>query len=102
MYTSETNPFAQAGFNGSCQFPQITRQGLDDSWQHGKDLYSVYHDLLGFLPDNLSDKVTYRVTNNQITSQVASMLVDGMYAPKDDVSLRSQPTGVDSLERQYS
>ncbi|KAJ4990468.1 Counting factor 60 [Stagonosporopsis vannaccii] len=102
VYTSETNPFAQTGFNGSCQFPQITRQGLDDSWQHGKDLYGVYHDLLGFLPNDLNDKVAYRVTNNQITSQVAGMLIDGMYAPRGDVSLRIQPTGVDSLEPQYS
>lgn len=102
VYTSETNPFAQTGFNGSCQFPQITKQGLDDSWQHGKDLYGVYHDLLGFLPDDLNNKVSYRVTNNQITSQVAGMLISGMYAPKNDVSLRIQPTGIDSLEPQYS
>jgi hypothetical protein len=102
VYTSETNPFAQAGFNGSCQFPQITKQGLDDSWQHGKDLYGVYHDLLGFLPDDLNNKVSYRVTNNQITSQVAGMLVSGMYAPKNDISLRIQPAGIDSLEPQYA
>ena len=102
VYTSDINPFAQTGFNGSCQFPQITRQGLDDSWQHGKDLFGVYHDLLGFLPKNLNGKVSYRVTNNQITSQVAGMLIDGMYTPRKDVSLRIQPTGVDSLEPQYS
>lgn len=30
------------------------------------------------------------------------MLINGMYAPKGDVSLRIQPTGVDSLEPQYS
>ncbi|KAF1913936.1 histidine acid phosphatase-like protein [Ampelomyces quisqualis] len=102
LYTSDVNPFQQAGFKGSCQFPQITRQGLDDSWQHGKDLYGVYHDLLEFLPNNMSDKVTYRVTNNQITSQVAAMLIDGMYAPKEYTPLRIQPTNVDSLEPQYS
>jgi hypothetical protein len=102
VYTSETNPFAQTGFNGSCQFPQITKQGLDDSWQHGKDIYGVYHDLLNFLPDNLNNKVSYRVTNNQITSQVAGMLINGMYAPENDVSLGIQPTGIDSLEPQYS
>lgn len=102
VYTSEVNPFSQSGFKGSCQFPQITREGLDDSWQHGKDIFGVYHDLLGFLPDAMGDKVTYRVTNNQITSQVAGMLIDGMYPPEDSVSLRIQPTGVDSLEPQYS
>jgi hypothetical protein len=102
VYTSSVNPFPQAGFNGSCQFPQITREGLDDSWQHGKDLYGVYHDFLGFLPDDMGDKVSYRVTNNQITSQVAGMLIDGMYAPKDNTRLLIQPTNVDSLEPQYS
>jgi len=101
VYTSDVNPFPQAGFKGSCQFPQITRDGLDDSWQHGKDLYDVYHDLLGFLPSNLTDKISYRVTNNQITSQVAGMLINGMYALNDNVPLHIQPTNVDSLEPQY-
>ncbi|KAF2823462.1 cytochrome P450 [Ophiobolus disseminans] len=99
--TSDINPFAQAGFRGSCQFPQITRGGLDDSWQHGKDLYAVYHDLLSFLPSNLTEKVSYRVTNNQITSQVAGMLIGGMYDPQTAVSLHIQPPNIDSLEPQY-
>jgi hypothetical protein len=102
VYTSEINPFAPAGFNGTCQFPQITREGLDDSWQHGKDLYGVYHDLLGFLPDAMGDKVTYRVTNNVITSQVAGMVINGMYAPSSVVPLRIQPSSIDSLEPAYS
>jgi hypothetical protein len=101
VYISDVNPFAQSGFNGSCQFPQITREGLDDSWQHGKDLYGVYHDLLGFLPTNMSDKITYRVTNNQITSQVAGMLINGMWAQQDNTPLLIQPTNIDSLEPQY-
>jgi acid phosphatase len=68
-----------AGFNGSCQFPQITREGLDDSLQHGKDLYGVYHDMLGFLPDAINEKTTWRVSNNVITSQVAGMLIEGSF-----------------------
>lgn len=91
-----------SGFNGTCQFPQITRDGLDDSWQHGKDLFGVYHDLLGFLPDEMTDKIAYRVTNNVITSQVAGMVIDGMYSPQSATPLRIQPTGVDSLEPQYT
>ncbi|KAL5115918.1 hypothetical protein ACEQ8H_006140 [Pleosporales sp. CAS-2024a] len=102
VYTSDVNPFAQTGFNGSCQFPQITRGGLEDSWQHGKDLYGVYHDLLKFLPADKSDRVSYRVTNNQITSQVAGMLINGMYASTKKTSLRIQPVNVDSLEPQYA
>lgn len=64
-----TNPFEKSvgpGFVGStCQFPQITREGLIDSHQHGVDLASVYGGVLGFLPlEYDSDLVSFRVTNN--------------------------------------
>ncbi|SPO06097.1 uncharacterized protein DNG_08786 [Cephalotrichum gorgonifer] len=104
-YTSNVNPFVPSGWIGTCQFPQITSQGLDDSWVHGRDLYGVYHDLLGFLPRNKGDwasKVRYRVTNNVITSQVAGMVVNGMWGAKDSVPLSIQAAGIDSLEPQYS
>lgn len=104
------NPFGAAaqGFKGSCQFPQITSQGLDDSWQHGADLYGAYHGLLGFLPgrgdgdDSWRQKVRYRVTNNVITSEVAGMVINGMWGTTDSVPLLIQPTGVDSLEPSYT
>ncbi|CBX94805.1 hypothetical protein IAQ61_009463 [Plenodomus lingam] len=102
VYTDPTNPFAQPGFKGSCQFPQITRGGLDDSHQHGKDLYGVYHDLLHFLPSQPNQQVSYRVTNNVITSQVAGMLINGMYPhPQSPIPLHIQPPNIDSLEPQY-
>ena len=81
-YISPVNPFVPSGWLGSCQFPQITPEGLDDSWQHGKDLYEVYHDLLGFLPgkdEDFKDKVAYHASNNLITHQVAGMLINGMW-----------------------
>ncbi|KAH7127872.1 histidine phosphatase superfamily [Dactylonectria estremocensis] len=102
---SDVNPFVPSGWIGSCQFPQITADGLDDSWTHGHDLYEVYHDLLGFLPGrnkNWRKKVQFRVTNNQITSQVAAMFINGMWDTTDSVPLIIQATGVDSLEPQYS
>lgn len=99
---SPINPYEQSGFQGTCQFPQITSGGLEDSWQHGKDLFGVYHDLLGFLPADATDRVTFRVTNNQITSQVAGMLINGMLGTADDFPLAIQPSGIDSLEPQYS
>ena len=105
VFTSASNPLAPQGFNGSCQFPQITRGGLDDSHQHGVDLKTVYHDLLHFLPADYDPKaVTYRVTNNVITSQVASMLVAGMYPSRTDqnVPLLIQAASIDSLEPAYS
>jgi hypothetical protein len=101
-YLSPINPYKQSGFQGTCQFPQITSQGLEDSWQHGKDLFAVYHDLLSFLPSDAADKVTFRVTNNQITSQVAGMLLNGMLGTNEDFPLAIQPSGIDSLEPQYS
>ncbi|KAG8674272.1 hypothetical protein FPOAC1_000236 [Fusarium poae] len=103
-FISDINPFIPSGWIGSCQFPQITAEGLDDSWVHGKDLYEVYHDLLNFIPGRDEDwrsKVKFRVTNNQITSQVAGMFINGMYHTTDSVPLHIQQAGVDSLEPQY-
>ncbi len=100
VYTSPSNPFTPSG-SGTCQLPQITRGGLDDSWQHGKDLYAVYHDLLGFLPDDPGTSVSYRVTNSPITSQVVGEVVNAMYKA-GDFSVAIQPASVDSLEPGYS
>lgn len=105
VYTSDMNPFAPPGFNGTCQFPQITSQGLFDSRQHGLDLFGVYHDQLGFLPSEYdSEKVHFRVTNNVITSQVAGQVILGMYPETENVtvSVLIQPDAVDSLEPGYS
>ncbi|KAJ9152301.1 Histidine acid phosphatase [Coniochaeta hoffmannii] len=105
-FTSPINPFVPSGFQGDCQFPQITSGGLADSHQHGADLYAVYHDLLHFLPSHSDpswrSQVSYRVTNNQITSQVAGMVVDAMFAPTSPVPLLVQNSNVDSLEPTYS
>lgn len=104
------NPFeaTTTGWKGSCQFPQITSAGLDDSWQHGADLYGVYGDLLGFLParddeeETWRKQVKYRVTNNVITSEVAGMVINGMWGTTASVPLLIQPSGVDSLEPDYT
>jgi hypothetical protein len=62
----------------------------------------VYHDLLGFLPDAINEKTTWRVSNNVITSQVAGMLIEGMYSRKENVPLHVQPSTIDSLAPSYS
>jgi 2-phosphoxylose phosphatase len=100
VQTSPSNPFAPAGFNGSCQFPQITGQGLNDSRQHGRDLYSVYRDLLNFLPSQLDNT---KVTNNVITSEVAGQLILGMFpsTAQSVVRVAIQPDSIDSLEPNY-
>jgi acid phosphatase len=106
VFTSSNNPLAVSGFNGTCMFPQITRGGLDDSHAHGADLAAVYAGLLNFIPTTYDPSiVSYRVTNNVITSQVASMLIPGMYrslARGAPTPLLIQPPSVDSLEPGYS
>ncbi|KAF2816874.1 phosphoglycerate mutase-like protein [Mytilinidion resinicola] len=110
-YHHSSNPFiTPETTNWTCQFPQITHGGLEDSYQHGRDLYSVYHDKHSFLPDLNDQHVQFRVTNNRITSQVAGMVIAGMYGSdsmKDlsdspIVPLHVQPYQIDSLEPAYS
>lgn len=105
VYTSPSNPYPPEGFNGTCQFPQITRGGLEDSHTHGADLKAVYSEMLRFIPTTYDPKATsYRVTNNVITSQVASMLLAGMYTERTnkDTPLLIQPDSIDSLEPAYT
>ena len=104
VYNTPANPLRPAGFNGTCQFPQITRGGLDDSHQHGVDIKAVYHNMLSFIPEIYDSPVmSYRVTNNVITSQVASMLIAGMWPGRCDMdtSIFVQPYSIDSLEPAY-
>lgn len=111
---TKVNPFTAPGFPGTCQVPQITRGGLEDSWQHGNDLYGVYHDLLHLIPDKPSEadladpkapfhqQVRFRITNNPITSQVAGMILNGMFGITSPYPLQIQPKPIDSLEPAYN
>lgn len=66
---------------------------------------SIYQNLLHFLPTTFDPSlVSYRVTNNQITSQVASMLTSGMYPllASTNLALNLQPSSIDSLEPSYT
>ncbi|TRM58993.1 histidine phosphatase superfamily [Schizophyllum amplum] len=105
-YMSDQNPWATSvgpGFVGSnCQLPQITAEGLQDSYQHGADIRSVYAPLLGWDETLDPETVTIRVTNNDITSQVAGGLLRGLFPGVEDVQVLVQPEGVDSLEPSYA
>lgn len=59
VFEDAENPFngQRRGFAGDCEFPQITREGLDDAWQHGKDLYGVYHAKLGLIPNSKNGEI---------------------------------------------
>ncbi|KAG6836360.1 hypothetical protein H0H93_008861 [Arthromyces matolae] len=98
--TNALNPFTNTvgpGFVGTtCQLPQITDQGLQDALTHGQDLRAVYASRLGLSSRLDPSTAKIRVTNNQITSQVASGLVKGLFPGSADAS------SFDSLEPAYS
>ncbi|GME70592.1 unnamed protein product [Ambrosiozyma monospora] len=106
-YLDPTNPFSrQAPYFDqglTCQLPQLTTSGLQDSLQHGKDLYDVYSSKLGFLPAQYDpEQIKFRVTNNVITSQVASALIHGMFPElNESVDTLIQVDGYDSLEPSF-
>lgn len=106
-YQDPANPFAfiDYGFNGTCQFPQISDGGLNDSYYHGKDLYENYFDNLAFLPEKYnSSLVQFYATNNVITSQVAGALIAGMYPLElnENIDIHVQRDVSDSLEPGYT
>lgn len=43
--------------------------------------------MLEFLLDDLDDKVAFRVTHNVITSEVAGMVINGMFDTRSDVAI---------------
>lgn len=104
-YQDPINPFTfqSPGFNGTCQFPQISNGGLNDSYYHGVDLFTNYASKLQFLPQEYNSlQVQYYVTSNVITSQVAGALIAGMYPENLNVTVNIQRVAVDSLEPQYT
>ncbi|KAJ3500824.1 hypothetical protein NLJ89_g9621 [Agrocybe chaxingu] len=107
-FADETNPWTSTvgpGFIGSaCQFPQITDEGLQDSITHGADIREVYASRLGLAGHLDSESVKIRVTNNVITSQVASGLLAGLFPKSRSRPLVAliQSSTFDSLEPRYS
>ncbi|KAI5810435.1 histidine phosphatase superfamily [Pyronema omphalodes] len=100
---SPLNPLHRANYHGSCQFPQITKGGFDDSFAHGRDLFAVYGSKLGFLPRMYSpETIAFHVTSNVITLQVAGALTRAMFPFSTDIPLLVQPSDVDSLQPSYS
>ncbi|KIK54122.1 hypothetical protein GYMLUDRAFT_177836 [Collybiopsis luxurians FD-317 M1] len=106
-YTNPDNPFTNTvgpGFVGSnCAFPQITADGIDDSFTHGSDIRSVYASRLGLSTKIDATTFKVRVTDNQITSQVAGGLLRGLFPDSSQVAALIQINDAfDSLQPTYS
>ncbi|KAF7305069.1 Histidine phosphatase [Mycena kentingensis (nom. inval.)] len=105
-FRNSQNPFTNTvgpGFvDTTCQFPQITTEGLEDSHTHGSDLRAVYAKRLGLAPHYDPSIAQIRVTNNVITSQVAGALVKGLFPDSASVPVLIQSSSYDSLEPTYA
>ena len=105
-YTNPNNPWTDSvgpGFVGSnCAFPQITTGGINDSYNHGSDLRSVYASRLGLSTTLSPSTFQIRVTNNVITSQVAGGLLRALFPDTNDVAALIQSDTYDSLEPVYN
>jgi len=93
----------------------MSREGLSDSAQHGRDFRGVYKDLLDFLPEEENrEEYQWRVTNNVITTHTLSTgrawmneltlgaFVKGLYPGIKEYSALVQPDSYDSLEPGFS
>ena len=78
-YVNPNNPFVLDHVNGTCRFPQITRGGLLDSVVHGKDLWSVYGEMLKFLPSEPDSTIFFRTSQSELTEVTAGGVIHGLY-----------------------
>ncbi|KAF8915656.1 histidine phosphatase [Mucidula mucida] len=101
-YGSAENPWTSTvgpGFvDSTCQFPQITTEGLWDAYIHGVDLRKVYARRLNLSSKLETSAALVRVTNNVITSQVAGGLVRGLFPDTHNAEVHIERDGIDSLE----
>lgn len=104
VYSPASNPFLQSYANGTCQYPQLTRGGLDDAVQHGQDLWDLYGRSLGVLPQHPNDgSVWLRTSNSALTQSTAGGAVTGVWPHfKKPVPLHQQPSSVDSIDQGFS
>lgn len=104
-YTSRTNPLVDGipYVKGSCQYPQLTIGGLEDGYQHGKDLWGVYGATLGLIPSTPDDSVWFRSSESALTQQSASGVLRGIWPEyKGALPLHQQATAVDTVNEGFS
>jgi 2-phosphoxylose phosphatase len=91
-------------FSTSCQSGDLVLAGLEDSIRHGRDLYEVYGDMLGIIPQFPNDELTFfRTTPTTLTNQVAGGIIKGMFHGQvDALKIYQQPSNFDSLAPDYS
>ena len=103
-YNDNSNPFVQnLGFdNDTCQFPQITVGGVLDGITPGRDRWSVYGDLLKFLPAQPNHKTWFRSSESPLTQATAGAVLRGLWPNYNGaLPLHQQNGAVDSVNEGY-
>jgi len=97
------HPYVSTIWNGTCDAGQLTRQGLDDAVQNGKDFRSVYHQKLGFLTSVNEKDILLRTSTELRTHHVASGLLYGMdpATTKKKFPVHCLPASIDSIPPSY-
>lgn len=105
VYTPDSNPYVRTGYvpHGSCQFPQLTIGGLEDGFQHGRDLWNVYGEKLGIIPAVPDlDLIWLRRSNKDLTAQTAGGVLRGLWPEHDEtLPIHQQRAEVDTIGSYY-
>lgn len=101
-YQDPTNPFTPS-VNGTCQYPQITIGGVQDGYQHGKDLWGVYGKKLGLIPEKPSHRVWFRSSESALTQASAGAVLRGLWPHyQGALPLHQMVSSVDTVNEGYS
>ncbi|KAJ5429645.1 Histidine phosphatase superfamily clade-2 [Penicillium cf. griseofulvum] len=101
-YQDPANPFTP-GVNGTCQYPQITIGGVQDGYQHGKDLWGVYGEKLGLIPKKPNNRVWFRSSESALTQASAGTVLRGMWPHyKGALPLHQMVSSVNTVNAGYS
>lgn len=101
-YEDPSNPFTP-GVNGTCQYPQITIGGVQDGFQHGKDLWAVYGEKLGLIPKTPNSRVWFRSSESALTQASAGAVLRGVWPDyQGDLPLHQMVSSVDTVNEGYS
>ncbi|KAJ5794102.1 hypothetical protein N7457_000701 [Penicillium paradoxum] len=101
-YQDPSNPF-MPDVNGTCQYPQITIGGIQDGYQHGKDLWSIYGEKLGLIPDMPNKRVWFRSSESALTQASAGAVLRGVWPDFEGaLPLRQMVSSVDTVNKGYS
>ncbi|CAI7617463.1 unnamed protein product [Penicillium pancosmium] len=103
-YEDPNDPFKTGvSVNSTCQFPQITIGGIEDGYQHGKDLRNVYQKKLGLIPKQPNERVWFRSSESPLTQASAGAVLRGIWPDyQGALPLHQMVSSVDTVNEGYS